>query len=399
MDEYLRRLQRRAAETGSEEDLQAFLNAAYRSGYYRKPRRKEIQKILRKQRKAYGGQGMMFSPRMFVPDPGVENMNASGLQHPDEVSDWDGSYAEWDDALKTALPGETFEVSTYYRAGPVHSPDWNLADVISMNVPSEVYKYGDNYYGPPPEFTRYRNPRKRRLKKPQWDLEPHQTPVCPPFCPDISEDEEDELRERDITAHYPKAKSFRDLIKLNIDFLRGERASPRYYGSIHDGNPESIASLRKMIQINKLGLLTIDSQPGEVIPKYGHKQRPYITGVANLKIAHHLYEVLNHHVIVTICPLWAEFNIDDLQAGAFSCGSILATYDDNQPFTHVGAHINGLQPDFAYIKPALANKLLDKAWAVNIVDPVWGRDAAVEGHLLDQTIEALNLFSGDPYRL
>ena len=230
-------------------------------------------------------------------------------------------------------------------------------------------------------------------------MEPLKTPACPPFCPDISEDEEDELRERDITAHFPKAKSFRDLIKLNIDFLRGERASPRYYGSIHDGNPETVASLRKMIEINRLGLLTIDSQPGEVYPEHGHKQRPYITGVANYNLARHLYGELNHHAIVTVCPLWAEFSIEDLQAGAISCGSILATYDNNQPFTHVGANMNGLEPDFDHIKPALANKLLEKAYAVNIIAPVWGRDATAEGHLLDQTIAVLELFSGNPYRL
>ena len=158
MDDRLRRLQRAVAETGSEEDLRAFLRAAYRAGSYRRSKRKDIKKILRKQRKTYGGQGMMFSPRSHSPEKGVANMNASGLQHPDEVSDWDGSYVDWDDALKTALPGESFEVNTYHRVGSVADADWNLVDVIQMEVPSEFYEYGDYYYGPPPEFTRYRNP-------------------------------------------------------------------------------------------------------------------------------------------------------------------------------------------------------------------------------------------------
>jgi len=245
------------------------------------------------------------------------------------------------------------------------------------------------------------NPRRKRkqIKKESWNLEPLEKALCPPFCEDLSEDEQDRLRDEDLGKHYGRAKSFKDLLKLNLDFIRGERASPRYFASIHDGNPETITSLRKLAEINSLGLLTVDSQPGEVDPKHAHKQRAYLVGVSNEKLAFHLYEELNHHLIVSICPIEVNLFNPDATNNMHLCGAIAVTYDAGEPFTHVGGHTNTLQHDMEYLDDKLVDKLYDRAYNVTIIDPTWGRHAADPGHMLDQIISSLKQFSGNRYCL
>jgi len=163
MDKHLRDLERQAAATGSPEIIRAYLQALYRSGHYRKPTRKQIKDIIRRQMREYReGRRVSFSPRYYYPDEGQEGLNKSNLQHPTEVSAWGGDYGEWSHALRDALPGEQFETNVYYwdNWGGGHG-EWSLSDTVTLKVPEEIYYYNDKYYGIPPEFTSYKKKYRR----------------------------------------------------------------------------------------------------------------------------------------------------------------------------------------------------------------------------------------------
>lgn len=153
MDNQLRALERKALITGNPMDVSNYLNAAYRAGLYRAPKRKEIIKILRNQVQRYRGRRKLqprfyappSEPRFYAPLVAPPRHNQSHLQHPDEVSTWDGSYLEWEEALQMAMPGDVFEVSVYLLS----SQGGSLDTIITLSVPPLITKLGDSYYGPP----------------------------------------------------------------------------------------------------------------------------------------------------------------------------------------------------------------------------------------------------------
>ena len=134
---------------------------------------------------------------------------------------------------------------------------------------------------------------RRKKRKSKWNLEPHDVPLCPPFCSELSEDEQDELREKDLIKYYGKAKSFRDLVKLNIDFLRGEGKYPE---ACHpdlilldlnlpkmDGR-EVLAEIKKDPQLKQIPvvILTTSEAEQDILKSYEHHANCYITKPINL---------------------------------------------------------------------------------------------------------------------
>lgn len=133
--------------------------------------------------------------------------------------------------------------------------------------------------------------------------------------------------------------------------------------------PDTLSSKPQLITINKLGLITTNSQPGGV--GGGQIQRAYLNGLATKEVAYRLYELNKQNLVVTIRPCnWPEpyFSRYDNRVVVTQEKSNKEFCTFTGPFTyhHIGC---GFFPKRA--SQALKNHL----YAVSIVDPVWNRKA------------------------
>jgi hypothetical protein len=91
---------------------------------------------------------------------------------------------------------------------------------------------------------------------------------------------------------FEKSQNFADLCQANIRFLNGELdTSPYHLGPI---NSETYPILDDIIELNKRGLLTTNSQPGcQIIDYLGkdYQQNAYITFICRVDMA---YYILSH---------------------------------------------------------------------------------------------------------
>ena len=87
-----------------------------------------------------------------------------------------------------------------------------------------------------------------------------------------------------MTDPYQNVRTYRDLIRANIAFLKGKlKRSPYHLGPI---DAETLPLMESLVQINKYGFISIEGQPAsheiEYIPetkKYLEiRQKPYILG-------------------------------------------------------------------------------------------------------------------------
>lgn len=159
-------------------------------------------------------------------------------------------------------------------------------------------------------------------------------------------------------------------------FLRGEiGVTPLHGGPIAD---ETEPLVGKLVSINQLGVLTMDSQPG-VQKEMSHRQRAYLDLLCHEFTAEALETNLRDSgLIVTL-----------YSPGASASGSITVTVDDGFPFTFSGRWSSQEADAYRNGNKNLDHEL-DEIWGVSIVDPLWGKN-----RLWDATIRALRVTAAD----
>jgi hypothetical protein len=181
----------------------------------------------------------------------------------------------------------------------------------------------------------------------------------------------------------------------NIAFLEGKLKSCYSAIGLHD---ESNPILDKLLNINRLGLITTNSQPGVFDTEEDYYQRCYISGIIkktdfiNLKKIMRILDpeikILNTSKSVKQLQSYYEDDTNTVQPPEWH----IISKDSNEIFTHT---IYGEKwyscDDFA--KCIAYNDIKDKYITVELVDLKWGR---VE-HLLDCLIYALKYMNEHQY--
>jgi hypothetical protein len=78
---------------------------------------------------------------------------------------------------------------------------------------------------------------------------------------------------------YSNAKTFRQLLAVNIAFLVGYLPESLWHSGIPD--PETETIIDSLVEINNNGILTVNSQPGMLLND--HKQKGYVEGFIQKK--------------------------------------------------------------------------------------------------------------------
>ena len=157
-----------------------------------------------------------------------------------------------------------------------------------------------------------------------------------------------------------EATTVEELGVLGARWLTGElELQPRYYGAGPD--PETLLIVPALVAVNRAGLWTDQSQPGDTTP--GCEQRAYVSGFCSAELADRLVDLgAGTDLVVLVCPADTP--------GPFA---IPITIDDGQPFTFAGA--GGEHPDdFASELGPEAVAALWEATHVEVLDPHWGRN-------------------------
>lgn len=191
-------------------------------------------------------------------------------------------------------------------------------------------------------------------------------------------DEREDIREsREL---WLTARTFADACALTAAWMEGVIAfNPGSVGGPIDKETETIAD--QLAQINRLGLWTQESQPGEKSPDW--QQREFVHGLCGEATATMLEELSNRSELVTL-SFWP---------GTPSFGQIPASCSPTQGATlHLGASSNFSEPNSdswqMLIQHTTKDLVLTAAGLreVQIFDPVWGRT----GLLFPSIIETLS---------
>jgi hypothetical protein len=145
--------------------------------------------------------------------------------------------------------------------------------------------------------------------------------------------------------------------------LTGELSyQPAYFGTAPD--PETMPHVSTLAAINRAGLVTDQSQPGELWPAGG--QRAFITGFCDVDTI----DRLRHFLLLTDLVLLACW--PGAQETTFQ---LPVTVDGSREQTWVGAifAIDELIYQYGQALSQQAVLQLVGSWQVAVVDPSWGR--------------------------
>lgn len=186
------------------------------------------------------------------------------------------------------------------------------------------------------------------------------------------------------------------LIEQTIAFLEGRGSVPYHLGPIEDETKPLVPTL---VQINRLGLVTTCSQPGEPLgggvwpdgSRHTGIQRSFVTGICTETLAEFLHDRLGRTNMVFVARPLAFANELDLldRLGVTARERWAGTILDEKPLTHVGQWIDELGHWERGIAPRSYAEIARECHAVAIMDPVWGRDALHGDGLLPQVLKAL----------
>lgn len=190
------------------------------------------------------------------------------------------------------------------------------------------------------------------------------------------QEEKDDIREaREL---WLKASTLADACALTAAWIEGIIAF--FPGSFDSIENESKPITAELVEINRLGLWTQESQPGEDRP--GWRQREFVHGLCEEVTAKKLEELSNRTDLVTL----------SFRPGTSSAGLIPATVSlEAGASLHLGQSLSLCDPESDAMGILLEHTTKDLAvvatglWEVQIFDPVWGRT----GQLFPGIIEAL----------
>lgn len=194
--------------------------------------------------------------------------------------------------------------------------------------------------------------------------------------------------EKDAARLWREAKSFGELCELNAQFIEGEiDYSPTYGASSLD--EESGPLLTHLAALNRAGILTLGSQPGQ---DHGHsKQRAYLDGLALKETALRLDRL----------SMTSNLYIMTTEPGRYNGCTMPITIDEFRPHSWGGAsHLDdetGMFPEVVhfekYCSPS-AMQELSEAWEVCVIDLCWGREQYLWDVLANEFCVMLNPHEG-----
>lgn len=158
------------------------------------------------------------------------------------------------------------------------------------------------------------------------------------------------------------AGSLEDLGELTAGWLQGEGFEHPLYGNGPD--EETAEILSDLVALNRRGLVTTFSQPGEPLDDAGFGQRAAVEGCASEEMARRIAAV----------TLYTDLLVFVYQPGWEGGYQVPITVCDHHPFSWCGA-VWGLE-ERQYLADACSPRgalALYGAWEVVAIDPKWGR--------------------------
>ncbi|NYJ04831.1 DUF6919 domain-containing protein [Petropleomorpha daqingensis] len=158
---------------------------------------------------------------------------------------------------------------------------------------------------------------------------------------------------------WQQAGSVSRLRELTARFIEGRlRAHPHYLGATVAGETEHLVDV--LAEINRAGLLTHNSQPGE--DDEGWLQRAWVHGYATEAVV---------DALAAGC-LGTDLLVLALPPGVLDGARVCVTRDGAHEGTWAGAFDDPVSV-FGTGSGQLAAQLA-RLWCVDVIDPVWGRD-------------------------
>jgi hypothetical protein len=155
------------------------------------------------------------------------------------------------------------------------------------------------------------------------------------------------------------ARGLADLAQATIHFLQGDlQRTPMHHGP---PDPETAPLIPALVQLNSAGFVTIDSQPGYADPSW--TQRAYVEGLCSKSTADQINDSL----------LRTDLIVMSFKPTETAWTSITVTIWDDRPHTFVGGWDSHVLTNYSNGHPELDAELVN-ARALQIVDPVWGRN-------------------------
>ena len=153
-----------------------------------------------------------------------------------------------------------------------------------------------------------------------------------------------------------------DVGELVARWLEGKiEETPWYPAPAAEETAELVSTLARL---NRLGLVTTQSQPGRRLDKSGCAQRAAVEAMASETIARR----------VAALTLYTPLIVFPFKPGDAGGRMVPITLDEFHPFTWMGSHSE--YDDLAETKESLnvfAFAACAAAWTVVVIDPVWGR--------------------------
>ncbi|MFC9916665.1 DUF6919 domain-containing protein [Streptomyces sp. NPDC127197] len=165
------------------------------------------------------------------------------------------------------------------------------------------------------------------------------------------------------------ARSFEDLARLTADWLEG-RLTGHPNGHHTGPDPETMPLVPVLAACNRGGILTENSQPGELAEHQGllWHQRAYVTGFAGPSLAGVVNELARQNGLLTRVYMPTGRRLLD-------SGAVDVTRWGDRINTGVGDRLppRAVRQVFPGCHSDTVREVVE-AWQVTIVDPEWGRN-------------------------
>lgn len=180
---------------------------------------------------------------------------------------------------------------------------------------------------------------------------------------DGEEASEEGLTPEEAEHRWHVATTFFEMCELMALFIEGKSPFiPGYFGDAVD--TETLPIVPYLAALNRAGLMTTQSQPGQFEP--GYKQRAFVHGFANREVA----------LKIATLALYSDLHIcvfppDSEEDTGYH---VPVTVDNFQPFTWAGMHSLGEIEHYSDVLLDEAILSLEQAWYVTVIDLTWGRN-------------------------
>lgn len=212
----------------------------------------------------------------------------------------------------------------------------------------------------------------------------------------------------EIDMMYKSVKTYKDLLNVNIKFLKGEIEQTLYH--LAPVNEETIPLLDNLIRLNKLGYYTTGGQPAlceyneqvkiepNVVQYYSMEQKPFIEGLIEKKIVKKLTKFLKEqhdmYYLISYKNNKTETNIpfgDDMYNMTREKSHVDINMLKDEPWSEYTNIPNIYQETETFYDEAYYHhneypnivKLIDKCYHLIVVGKEYGKDIQLEERLLE----------------